>query len=129
MKPSSPKRLLPAAGICLLFLSAAATAQERQDKAKLSSGTRKYLRQLAQHDRHCAYHTAGGAKRYVPATIRVHADIDTAQLTRLGVLTGTKAGNIWTVRVPAEELRAFILVEGVDYIQVDDKGMTPQPAE
>jgi phenylpropionate dioxygenase-like ring-hydroxylating dioxygenase large terminal subunit len=114
---------------CLLLSATQASAQPSHSRAKLSSGTKKYLKQLAQHNKTCPYHDAEGNRRYVPTTIRVRGGLDTTQFERLGVRTGTRAGYIWTVQVPADEMPSFIHLEGIDYIQVDDLPPAPHPAE
>ncbi|RYE24194.1 MAG: hypothetical protein EOP51_08200, partial [Sphingobacteriales bacterium] len=41
-------------------------------------------------------------------------------LSQLGVRIGTKAGDIWTVRVPYATIKAFTEIKGISYIQLDE---------
>jgi minor extracellular serine protease Vpr len=38
----------------------------------------------------------------------------------LGVTVGTKAGNIWTVQIPAENVKAFTQLNTIEYIELDE---------
>ena len=53
------------------------------------------------------------------ALLKVNENIDEAKLKSLGITTGTKAGNIWTARIPLDKLDDISFMEGVDYIEID----------
>lgn len=56
---------------------------------------------------------------YLSALIKVNPAVNENQLQQLGVLIGTKAGDIWTVRVPEENMIPFTRVSGIDFIELD----------
>lgn len=60
-----------------------------------------------------------GAETYLGALIKVNAHVDETALRNLGCTVGTKAGDIWTVRVPRQQMRAFTQITGIDYIEMD----------
>lgn len=56
---------------------------------------------------------------YLSALIKVNSTVNENQLHQLGILIGTKAGDIWTVRVPEENMMTFTQVKGIDFIELD----------
>ncbi|MBX7204002.1 MAG: S8 family peptidase [Bacteroidia bacterium] len=58
---------------------------------------------------------------YMSALMKVNAAIDENQLQQMGVIVGTKAGDIWTVRVPETQMMAFTKMTGIDFIELDRK--------
>lgn len=56
---------------------------------------------------------------YLSALIKVNPAINEEQLKQLGIHIGTKAGDIWTVRVPEENMLSFTRVSGIDFIELD----------
>lgn len=59
-------------------------------------------------------------KTYISAMIKVDKKMTDNSLTNLGIRIGTKAGNIWTVQVPPENIKQFIQISGISYIQLDE---------
>ncbi len=57
---------------------------------------------------------------YLSAFIKILPNIDEAALKALNVNIGTKAGNIWTVQIPESHFNDFILVNGIEYVQLDE---------
>ena len=57
---------------------------------------------------------------YISAFIKVNNKTKTSNFKNLGVLIGTKAGNIWTVKIPVNRFQNFILLKNIEYIQVDE---------
>lgn len=55
------------------------------------------------------------------ALIKVNPTIDENQLQQLGAIVGTKAGDIWTVRIPETQMMAFTQIAGIDFIDLDSK--------
>lgn len=56
---------------------------------------------------------------YMSAFIKVNNSLNEEALKKLGVITGTKAGNIWTVRIPKESMVTFTQLGGIEYIELD----------
>lgn len=110
----------------LLFASfciTMATFAQQQDKPGLSPLTRKYLKdiQSASADQSFLFKKTEDGRLYTSALIKVSdaAKAD-AGLRSLGIAIGTKAGNVWTVRVPADQIVAFTSLPGIAYIQLDE---------
>ncbi len=57
---------------------------------------------------------------YLSSFIKVAPNIDESQLKNLGVIIGTKAGNIWTVQIPKTHFTEFISLKDIEYIQLDE---------
>ncbi len=57
---------------------------------------------------------------YISALIKTGTGLQLEDLNQLGVKIGTKAGNIWTTQIPADNLEAFTKVRGIEYIQLDE---------
>ena len=103
-------------------LSQTTTAQQTKHM-QLSAFTRQYLYESA----HAAgkdllpgyvYKSIGG-RTYISALIKATAATDEAAMHSLGVLTGTKAGDVWTVQIPLENLKAFTQFAGISHIDLD----------
>jgi minor extracellular serine protease Vpr len=96
-------------------------------KPKLSPLTKKYLHDLSLSKRGdkapagYLYKKGNDGRLYVSALIQV-ADPGPVQqkLTALGAKVGTKAGNIWTVKVPYDKMVNFCQTTGISYIQIDE---------
>ena len=57
---------------------------------------------------------------FVNAFIKVNEELSPDELIHLGVIIGTKAGNIWTVKIPIASLTNFISIEkGINVIELD----------
>ena len=57
---------------------------------------------------------------YVNAFIKINEQLDVGVLNGLGVLVGTKAGNIWTIKAPITSIEELTSVKkGIDIIQLD----------
>ena len=108
-----------------ISIATSVNAQTSEIKAKLSPQTRKYLLEISktatdQVPGGYAYRTLSDGKTYLSALIKVEnstsADLN---LKSIGAIVGTKAGNIWTVQVPSENVRAFTGLSGISYIELD----------
>ncbi len=101
-------------------------AQQRQPTLpKLSTLTKHYLHELKKDPQHKVsgyiYNKATDGTEYVSALIKVsEAAIAQKGLTDIGAKIGTKAGKIWTVRVPVTAVLAFTKLDGISYIQMDE---------
>jgi minor extracellular serine protease Vpr len=90
----------------------------------LSALTKKYLFDIKKSgtaifsDEYVFKNISG--KTYLSTIIKVNENVDLGKFSDLGVLIGTKAGNIWTVQIPPDKLDAFTKVKGIDYIQLDE---------
>lgn len=56
---------------------------------------------------------------YVQALMEVFPDFSDSELQKLGVVTGTRAGNIWTAQVPIEKAEEFSRINGIRYLEMD----------
>jgi subtilisin family serine protease len=113
--------------ISILALCLAAGAQAQQEMEvlpRLSPGTHMLLKDMAASQGKLPdgyIHRDIKGTIYLSGVIKV-IDISGAQskLDALGVLVGTKAGNIWTVQVPYANVKAFTKTSGISYIQLDE---------
>lgn len=107
----------------LIFFQYGIIAQNSYTSAaKLSPLTKKYLHEQTKNsgfsNEYVRKKTDG--KYYLSAIIKVNHNVDENAFSNLKVHTGTKAGNIWTVQIPEENLNAFTKLKGVNYIQLDE---------
>jgi len=99
-------------------------AQQLRVKPQLSAFTRQYFNDAAHAtDKSIpmpgyVYKSIGG-KTYISSFIMVTEAVDEAAMNTLGVLTGTKAGKIWTVQVPLEHVTEFTQIAGISHIDFD----------
>ncbi len=100
-------------------------AQSAQEApARLSPSTRMLLRQLGDGPispqtipQANVYRQIQG-RTYLPGLVRVTRDPGQSW-DPLGVIVGTRAGNIWTVHIPIDRIREFVALSGMDYIELD----------
>ena len=59
-------------------------------------------------------------KYYVGGLLKVQDLINENELHMNGVKIGTKAGNIWTVRIPIWQLEKLKTIGEIEYIQIDE---------
>jgi len=110
-------RILP----LLLLLVASINAMAQMPTSRLSTNVMMWLHNetIAPAKNNSAIvHRAQGVD-YLSAFVKVANTIDKAQLDALGVIVGTRAGNIWTVRIPKDNMIAFASLVGIDYIELD----------
>lgn len=106
----------------LAFMMMPAMAQQTQPK--LSPLTRQYLQRLTEsslikQEPFLAKNEAG--QLFASALIKVSdAKLAQAGLDEIGAKVGTRAGAVWTVRVPVEKVTAFSQLKGISYIQLDE---------
>lgn len=115
------KKLLFSAFI-LSFLSFSGFSKE-EIVARLSAQTRRFL---SEWNRNISKKPIDGfvfkevnGQLCVSAFIKVNDLIDENKLTSIGVFTGTKAGDIWTIQAPVDNILLLAKVKGIDYIDVD----------
>jgi minor extracellular serine protease Vpr len=59
-------------------------------------------------------------QKYVNAFVKINDHLVSSDFENLGILVGTKAGNIWTIKIPVDRVEAFTSLEsGIDFIQLD----------
>lgn len=110
-----------------LFIALVASVSSlfAQQKARLSPLTKQYLSDealvKADADRSLVLKKTADGKALAGAIIKVYdAAKAHAAITSAGIRIGTKAGNIWTVKIPKEQIKAFTQLEGISYIQLDE---------
>jgi len=57
---------------------------------------------------------------FLSALIKVTSVLNEAHLQALNVKVGTKAGQIWTVQIPENKFNDFLLLNGIECIQLDE---------
>ncbi|MBP9690400.1 MAG: hypothetical protein KBE91_12355, partial [Bacteroidia bacterium] len=89
-------------------------------KAQLSANLKLFLNaQSTQTTQVVRYKTA--TINYLSALIKVNNEtVNMASFKKLGVLIGTKAGDIYTVQIPENQLQNFVNLSGILYIQLDE---------
>lgn len=50
--------------------------------------------------------------------IKVNDQMDDSKFLGLGATVGTRAGNIWTVRIPATNVMSFTELQGIEYVEL-----------
>jgi minor extracellular serine protease Vpr len=110
--------------IILITISSNLFSQNNR-KAKLSAFTQLYLLdQKKSNNKRVSLPNVVYKKinniTYLSSFIKVSPSIDEDQLKNLGVIIGTKAGNIWTIQIPEISFEEFISIKGIEYIQLDE---------
>lgn len=110
----------------LILMISGAVAQNATTSTlpKLSPRTKMYLSELeengkAQIQRDYIYRQTNEGL-YMSAVIKASAGLSESQLNTRGVKVNTKAGNIWTVMIPINDVAAFTKTSGIDYIELDE---------
>jgi subtilisin family serine protease len=111
--------------LLVLFTIAQIGKAQSISKAKLSAFTQQYLlsgntSELTENKKPTVVYKKIQNTYFISALIKVTSTINEAQFHSLNVKIGTKAGNIWTVQIPENKLNNFILLNGIDYIQLDE---------
>ncbi len=88
-----------------------------------SAQTKQFLaeKQNPQFFSNSRYHTSSiNNVTIINAFIKVNDHIDVNQLEELGGIVGTKAGNIWTIKIPASSLSKLTTdIKGIEAIELD----------
>ena len=102
------------------------------DKPKLSAGTLQYLWLMEQGKanekgvlENYVYQLSASNQLLVNTVVKVSASFNEKSILDLGAKVGTKAGNIWTVRVPVSRMKDFSKTIGILAIEMDQP-MAPQ---
>ncbi len=98
---------------CFYIISLTAFAQQ----AQLSANLQQFLYQSSSKK---LVLSKKGDVTFVAAFIKVNNLVSEKAIAALGVSVGTKAGNVWTVQIPTEKVSAFVALNGIDVIQLDE---------
>jgi subtilisin family serine protease len=108
-----------------VLFSCYATFSVAQNKAKLSAFTQQYIQHqfLSSSSKtklpHVIYKKINNAY-FLSALIKVSPAVDEVKFKNLDVKVGTKAGLVWTVQIPENKFNDFVLMNGIEYIQLDE---------
>jgi minor extracellular serine protease Vpr len=107
--------------ICFLLLSAVALAQP-----KLSPYTIRALQQEKMTES-VSMKTVSSQLDYVGALVKITNAAQAEQYAKkIGAHVGTKAGDVWTLRIPVNQLQTLSAFNGVSYVQIDEPVIRPQ---
>ncbi|HNW97838.1 MAG TPA: S8/S53 family peptidase [Bacteroidales bacterium] len=107
--------------VILFFYIQITFSQNNNNTSRLSPLTRKFLSESEKNiDKSNYIFKKINGKNYLSALIKVSDNTDISRLSKLDILIGTKAGNIWTVQIPPENLEAFASIKEIEYIQLDE---------
>lgn len=105
----------------LLLLLASPSLQAQTDPSKISLSLMQWLHNEAsspeKNRTFVSYKT--NTTEYISAFIKVGSLVNEAEFEKLGIIIGTKAGSIWTVRIPRANMTAFARLGSIDYIELD----------
>ncbi|MBC7552978.1 MAG: S8 family peptidase [Taibaiella sp.] len=110
--------------LCLFCFNVSAQ-QINPVQPKLSPLTKRYLNTIKSNPGTPAkgyiYNRAADGVTYLSALIKV-SDATAAQtgLDGIKAKVGTRAGKIWTVKVPLDQVKVFSTLPGISYIQLDE---------
>lgn len=91
----------------------------RAQGPQLSANLQQYLHNPQQQAQHTVLYKRSNTT-YAGALIKVETGFKANTLTNMGILVGTRAGNIWTVQVPLQKLEALTRLSGITYVQLDE---------
>ena len=122
MKNSYP--LIKFIVIILAFHHTTCVAQNNSN-AKLSAFTQQYIQHTNSSVTNKIKYPNVVYKKidnvyFLSALIKVTSVLNEAHLQALNVKVGTKAGQIWTVQIPENKFNDFLLLKGIDCIQLDE---------
>ncbi|MDI9319603.1 MAG: S8/S53 family peptidase [Phycisphaerales bacterium] len=113
----------------LLAVSFNVSAMAQDVLPKLSPVTKAYLQDAAKQSSNNSipqgyvYKKRNDGKICVSAIIKI-SSTEAAKvqegLDKLNATVGTKAGSIWTVQIPLENVVSFTTIKGISYIQLDE---------
>ncbi|MES2778285.1 MAG: S8/S53 family peptidase [Bacteroidota bacterium] len=90
-------------------------------QAKLSANLQQYLKAKSKQQAYThAVYSKQNNTTYIGALLKVTTKLEEERLLQLGVLIGTKAGDIYTVQIPEDKLSYVLQLKGIDYIQLDE---------
>ncbi len=111
------------------WLTNPVTAQDLNPNTPgLSPHTRKYLYETGKEQPAGEIQREGYIYKRLPdgrvtiASLAKIGNVSAAQeaLDQIGAVVGTRAGNIWTILVPVDQVVAYTRIPGISYIQLDE---------
>ncbi len=117
------KVLIPLLQCCVMLLASATVFA--QSKPGLSPRTKKYLHEMATfHGKKqpgYIYNTGADGTLYISALVKVTDEaVAQSRLDAIHAHIGTKAGSVWTVKVPVDKIVPFTETSGLSYVQLDE---------
>ena len=95
--------------------------QAQTDHVRFSANLMQWLHNMEvapEKNRAAVLYKSNGIE-YLSAFVKVSNAIDETRLNQLGVMVGTRAGNIWTLRIPKESMVELTKLSGIEYIELD----------
>lgn len=110
--------------VCFLVSYTIIAQQTTYPKPKLSASAQLYMWKQEKNQRpvilpECVYRKDAQNTTYISTLIQVQPGFNETPLKTLGAQIGTKAGEIWTVQVPLQQVKNFTQVNGIKYIDMD----------
>ncbi|MEI7670312.1 MAG: hypothetical protein WCJ33_09550, partial [Pseudomonadota bacterium] len=111
--------------IIILLSAIQIFAQSNNQTPKLSASANLFLWKQKNNNSTTAvfpenvYRLDANQNIFISTMILVQSDFNETALSNIGALVGTKAGNIWTVQVPVNQMNSFIQINGIEYIDMD----------
>lgn len=105
----------------LLFLMVLLFTCTGYAQTKLAPNLMQWMHQheLAQQNSQYAHTLRKGEMApIVSLLIKVNKEVDETHMQALGAKVGTKAGQIWTIRIPANNLPQFTRLSGMEYMEI-----------
>jgi subtilisin family serine protease len=103
--------------------------KKENDKVGLSPFTRMFLndlkilnqsnKEITKSFKRKYYVSTNDLGDFVGALVKVNKNIDEHLILNLGIDIGTRAGNIWTLRIPISKFDLLLEVKDVEYIEID----------
>lgn len=110
--------------VLLLGASTVLAQTGNETKPQLSAGAQLYMWEQSQHSSpqvlpEYVYSMDAAGEVYLSTFIKVNPGFAESAIKALGAKIGTKAGNVWTVRVPLSKMNDFTQISGIEYIETD----------
>lgn len=87
-------------------------------QARMSANMHLFLHNPSVCTQKVVYKTNG--EQFVSTFLQVKQPFNEKPLQQLGVIIGTRAGNIYTARIPEQSLKQVLQVSGIEYVQLDE---------
>ena len=108
------------------MLTAQLCFAQTSEKPVLSASTKSYLHNLAKSDSdlpvnptNYVFNRGNSGTIFTSALIKVNDEINEEALNELGAHVGTKAGDVWTAKVPIDKVTEFVEFAGISFIEMD----------
>lgn len=112
--------------LMLFMLTAQLCFAQTSEKPVLSASTKSYLHNLAKSDSdlpvnptNYVFNRGNSGTIFTSALIKVNDEINEEALNELGAHIGTKAGDVWTAKVPIDKVTEFVEFAGISFIEMD----------